>query len=74
MSRQLRVVDPRHIAFEMEPDLRTIRDLGYAVYAAAHVISLEDPVRTVFEQLGLMIHDKAGELEEQRCLAAKGQR
>ena len=26
------------------------------------------------DQLGLMIHDKAGELEEQRCLAAKGQR
>jgi hypothetical protein len=73
MTRQLRVVDPQHVAFDMESDVRTLRDLGYAVYASAHAISLENPLRTVFEQLGLLIHDKAIDLEEQRCLAA-GQR
>jgi hypothetical protein len=73
MTQQLHVIDSKHIAFEMEAQVLDLRDLGYAVYASAHAISLKDPLRMVFEKLGLLIFEQAHELEEQRRRAA-GQR
>jgi hypothetical protein len=42
------------------------------MYAAAHAISLKDPLRTVFEQLGLMIHDKATSSKNNAIWQRKG--
>jgi hypothetical protein len=62
----LRVIEPKSIAFDMEEGLNFIRDMGQAAYAAAHAIDRTNSLRTVFEKLGLLISDKAEELEEQR--------
>jgi hypothetical protein len=68
MSRSLRVVQPKDIAFDMEDGLHFVRDMGEAVFAAASAISSNDPLRTVFEQLGQLISEKAQELQEQRVV------
>ena len=40
------------------------------VYASAHMMPLDDPLRAVFEELGLTIFDKPKDLGEQRRRAA----
>jgi hypothetical protein len=50
--------------------LLKLSEIGTAAIAQAAFPSLEDPLRMVFEKLGLLIFDKAHELEEQRRRAA----
>ena len=67
MSRHLRLVDPKHIAFEMEDDLCVVRHLARAIFALA-----DDDGEYADEIVCLtrIIMDKVDTLEDQRSKAA----
>ena len=67
MTRQLRVVDPKHIAFEMEDDLCVVRHLARAIFALA-----DDDGEYADEIVCLarIIMDKVDTLQNQRARAA----
>ena len=70
MTRQLRLVDPKHIAFEMEDDLCVVRHLARVIFALA----VEEQDATGYGEqiacLARIIMDKVDTLEDQRARAA----
>ena len=70
MTRQLRLVNPKHIASEMEDDLCVVRHLASVIFALAEE---EHDTTEYGEQiicLARMIMDKVDTLQDQRARAA----
>jgi hypothetical protein len=68
MTRQLRLVDPKHIAFEMEDDLCVVRHLAKTIFALAN--DDDGEYANEIACLARIIMDKVDTLEDQRSKAA----